>query len=118
VVSVVSPVVAGERRRGRGYHEHSGKQQNQDLLHFCSSNSSLMDLSRNFHFESPSGQQHTQISILDSQPHDSSIVGTPGLFTIAHFGGIRQILHECTGAIALKAPVGWVNACEGDLSTV
>jgi hypothetical protein len=68
VVSVVSPVVTGERRGGRGYHEHSGNQQNQDLLHFCSSNSSLMDLSRNFHFESPGGQQHTQISILDSQP--------------------------------------------------
>jgi hypothetical protein len=40
----VSPVVAGVGGRGRGYGEESGKQENQDFLHFCSSNCSLMDL--------------------------------------------------------------------------
>ena len=57
MVSVVSPVVAGERRRGR---KESGKQQNQDLLHFRSSNSSLMDLGRDFYLGSPSGRRFTR----------------------------------------------------------
>jgi hypothetical protein len=52
VVSVVSTVVAGERRRGCGYRQERDKQENQDLLHFCSSNSSPMDLRRGLHSES------------------------------------------------------------------
>ena len=41
VVSVVSPVVARIRRHDRRYCKQRGKKENQDLLRFCSSNSSL-----------------------------------------------------------------------------
>ena len=53
VVSVVSTVVAGVGRRDRGYREQSGKQQDQDLSHFCSCNFSLMQFSRDFNFGFP-----------------------------------------------------------------
>jgi len=53
VVSVVSPVVVGVGRRDRGYRKQSGKQQDHDLFHFCSSNFSMMDLSRDFQFGFP-----------------------------------------------------------------
>jgi hypothetical protein len=53
VVPVVSPVVVGVGRRDRGYRKQSGKQQDHDLFHFCSSNFSMMDLSRDFQFGFP-----------------------------------------------------------------
>jgi hypothetical protein len=53
VVSVVPPVVAGVGRRDRGYRKQSGKQKDQDLFHFCSSNFSLMEFSRDFNFGFP-----------------------------------------------------------------
>lgn len=53
VVPVVSPVVAGVGRRDRGYRKQSGKQKDQDLFHFCSSNFSLMEFSRDFNFGFP-----------------------------------------------------------------
>ena len=53
VVSVVSTVMTGERGRGRGYREECGKQKNHYLLHFCSINSSPMDLSRGFRLGFP-----------------------------------------------------------------
>jgi hypothetical protein len=36
MVFLVVLVRAGERRRGRGHREHTGEQQNPDLLHFFS----------------------------------------------------------------------------------
>ena len=45
VVSMVSPVVVGVGRRDREYRKQSGKHQNYDLFHFCSSNFLVMDLS-------------------------------------------------------------------------
>jgi hypothetical protein len=53
VVPVVSPVVVGVGRRDREYCKQSGKQQNHDLFHFCSSNFSMMDLCRDLTFEFP-----------------------------------------------------------------
>jgi hypothetical protein len=46
VVSVVSPVVVGVGRRDREYCKQSGKHQDHDLFHFCSSSISMIDLSR------------------------------------------------------------------------
>jgi hypothetical protein len=53
VVSVVSTVVAGERRRGCGYRQECDKQVHHDLLHFCSSNSSQMGFMRGLQFGIP-----------------------------------------------------------------
>jgi hypothetical protein len=50
---VVSPVVVGVGRRDRGYRKQSGKQQDYDLFHFCSSYFSPMDLSRDLQLGFP-----------------------------------------------------------------
>ena len=53
VVPVVSPLVVGVGRRDRGYRKQSGKQQDYDLFHFCSSYFSPMDLSRDLQLGFP-----------------------------------------------------------------
>jgi hypothetical protein len=53
VVPVVPPVVVGAGRRYREYRKQSGKRQNHDFFHFCSSNFSLMEISEDFSFGFP-----------------------------------------------------------------
>ena len=53
VVPVMSPVVASVGRCDRGYRKQSGKQKDHNLFHFCSSNFSLMDLSRDLQLGFP-----------------------------------------------------------------
>ena len=73
VVSVVSPVVVGVCRGDGRYCDQCGKKENQDLFHFCSSNSALTELSRDFHSGFP------------FQPF-KALLAAFGLFTIAHSG--------------------------------
>jgi hypothetical protein len=53
VVPMVSPVVVGVGRGDRKYPKQSGKHQDHDLFHFCSSNFSLLDSSCDFNLEFP-----------------------------------------------------------------
>lgn len=73
VVPVVSPVVVGVCRGDGRYCDQRGKKENQDLFHFCSSNSALTELSRDFHSGFP------------FQPF-KALLAAFGLFTIAHSG--------------------------------